>query len=69
MADVAIKAKTAATQPNGGRAVVSVPKAGIANGQNVLTSPVGALDDTVANMDTKLDNRFDDARYYTGDAS
>lgn len=72
MADCAQKAVTANTQPTGGRATIAV--AGLkGNRTNSATrytlAPPIIKDETVANIEARLGNRFDEVRYYSGDTS
>lgn len=72
MADCAQKVITANTQPTGGRATIAV--AGLkgdrgASATRYTLAPPVTKDETVAHIETRLDNRLDKVRYYSGDTS
>lgn len=72
MADCAQKVITGNTQPTGGRATIAV--AGLKGDRTnnatryTLTPPI-IKDEEVARIESRLGNRFDEVRYYSGDTS
>ena len=73
---VSQKIKTGDSQPKGGRAIVGVGGArGLAaadfvDGNHTLEPQVASsnVDQSIADIDANLDSRYDDPRYYQGDA-
>jgi hypothetical protein len=74
---VSTKIITGNDQPRGGRAVVGVAGARGLDSASLLDAnhtlepePLGSanIDQPIADIDAKLDERFDDPRYYSGDA-
>tara|TARA_A100001515_G_scaffold137644_1_gene130428 strand:+ start:706 stop:906 length:201 start_codon:yes stop_codon:yes gene_type:complete len=65
MADVAANAHSSNTTENNGAVVTGVDRFG---NKHVLNAPiVGGIEPSV--LDTRLDTRLDDVRYYSGDAA
>ena len=72
MPDCAKKIITANAQPTGGRATIAV--AGLkgdrgASATKYTLAPPVTKDETVAKIESRLDLRFDEVRYYSGDTS
>ena len=65
MADVATNAHSSNTTENLGAVVTGVDKFG---NKEVLNAPI-VVGSEPATLETKYTDRFDDARYYTGDAT
>jgi len=73
---VSQKIRTGDDQPRGGRAIVGVSGARGLDSSSVLdgnhtqeSSPASSIvtDNSIANINGALDDRFDDPRYYSGD--
>lgn len=72
---VSQKIKTGDDQPKGGRAIVGVggarglAAADVVDGNHTLEPQVGSsnVDQSITDIDTNLDSRYDDPRYYQGD--
>ena len=73
---VSQKIITGNDQPRGGRAVVGVSGARGLDSTSLLDAnhtqepaPLSSanIDDSIADIDAKLDERYDDPRYYSGD--
>lgn len=74
---VAQKIKSGDDQPKGGRAIVSIggsrglAAADVVDGNHTLEPTILAsskVDQPIADINGKLDARYDDPRYYQGDA-
>lgn len=74
---VSQKIITGNDQPRGGRVVAGVAGARGLDSSSLLDAnhtqepspiPSANIDDSIADIDGALDERFDDPRYYTGDA-
>lgn len=73
MADCAQKIISGNAQPNSGRAIIALGGLKGATGanafnKNVLDPPYKLKDESVAHIETRLTDRFDDVRYYSGDS-
>lgn len=72
---VSQKIKTGDDQPKGGRAIVGVggarglAAADVVDGNHTLEPQVASskVDQSISEIDTALDARYDDPRYYQGD--